>query len=58
MKPYSYAIIYVDTRNGLSGCSTDVFYDAKDQMDLINWYESRHKFIKVVAVVPHEKRPA
>ena len=57
MEPYKYSIVYVDTRSGLCGCSPDVFYHAKDTMDLISWYECRHRFTKVVAVIPHEKRP-
>jgi len=46
-----YGIIYIDKRSGLSGCSPDVFSPITDQIELIRWYESRHKYAKVCAVV-------
>ena len=50
MKPSSYAVIYTNSFTNSSGCS-QVFYDAQDRASLIRWYEAKHKFFKVVAVV-------
>ena len=51
---HHYAIIYKNTRTGMTGCSTDVFSSIDTQISLINWYQSRHKFVEVVAIVEKE----
>ena len=46
-----YAIIYTDKRIDLTGCSPDVFSSLETQTDLIRWYQSRHPYAEVVAIV-------
>lgn len=48
---HHYAIIYNDRRHDLTGCSPDVFSSIDDQIGLINWYQSRHPYAEVVAIV-------
>lgn len=47
-----FAIIYKDKRTGLSGMSPEVYKEAESELDLIKWYESRHIYAEVTAIVP------
>jgi hypothetical protein len=50
---YCYCVIYTDKRTGLSGCSPELYcsWSPDEQINLINWYEKKHKYAKVQAIV-------
>ncbi|WP_405328530.1 hypothetical protein [Fibrobacter sp.] len=50
---YCYAVIYIDKRTGAVGSSPELYcsWPPEDQVKLINWYESRHKYASVSAIV-------
>lgn len=51
-----FAIIYIDKRTGLPGMSPEVFKTASSEIELLQWYEARHKYAQVTAVVPLPRR--